>query len=61
MTFPGFSRQNLKKSLGSVAELGTIPRCGGEFLWTQGLAFAEAGAKMFYVAMFDKVDEETVV
>ena len=61
VAFPGFSWQNLKKSRGSAAELGAIPRRGGEFLWAQGLAFAEAGAKMLYVAMFDEVDEGTAI
>ncbi len=61
VAFPGFSWQNLKKSRGNVAELGAIPRLGGEFLWSQGAAFSEAGAKMLYVAMFDEVDEGTAI
>ena len=61
VAFPGFSWQNLKKSHGGTAELGAIPRRGGEFLWAQGLAFAETGAKMLYVAMFDEVDEGTAI
>lgn len=61
VVFPGFSWQNLKKSLGIDEELGKIPRLGGEFLWAQGSAFYEAGAKMLYVAMFDEVDEGTAI
>ncbi len=61
VVFPGFSWQNLKKSHDIAEELGKIPRLGGEFLWAQGSAYSEAGAKMLYVAMFDEVDEGTAI
>ncbi len=54
--FPGFSWHNLKG-----AELGSIPRLKGEFLWSQVVATKRAGADMFYVAMFDEVDEATAI
>jgi hypothetical protein len=59
--FPGFSWQNLKKTKGLGSALGQIPRLKGEFLWSQVSAFKKAGADMFYVAMFDEVDEGTAI
>jgi hypothetical protein len=59
--FPGFSWRNLQKTHGREAELDQIPRLKGQFLWAQATAFKEAGAGMFYVAMFDEVDEGTAV
>lgn len=54
--FPGFSWHNLKG-----AELGAIPRLEGQFLWSQFVAAKKAAAEMFYVAMFDEVDEGTAI
>ena len=61
VAFPGFSWQNLMKTRDRAEALGAIPRRGGKFLWAQGTAFAEAGAKMLYVAMIDEVDEATAI
>jgi hypothetical protein len=61
VVFPGFSWHNLMKSKGKSAPLGQIPRQKGEFLWAQAVAFKQAGASMFYVAMFDEVDEGTAI
>ncbi len=59
--FPGFSWQNLQKSRGKDMPLGQIPRLKGQFLWSQAMAFKQAGAGMLYVAMFDEVDEGTAI
>ncbi|MDB6119179.1 MAG: hypothetical protein JWO08_2960 [Verrucomicrobiaceae bacterium] len=53
--FPGFSWQNM------YGTQNAIPRLKGEFLWTQFKALKNAGATMFYVAMFDEVDEGTAI
>jgi hypothetical protein len=54
--FPGFSWHNLKND-----ELDKIPRRQGHFLWRQVHENLQLGAKMFYVAMFDEVDEGTAI
>ena len=59
--FPGFSWQNLQKSRGEVAELASIPRLSGEFLWEQARSAKQAGADMIYIAMFDEIDEATAI
>ncbi len=59
--FPGFSWHNLQKTRGRESKLDQIPRMKGQFLWSQGVSFCEAGAQMLYVAMFDEVDEGTAV
>ncbi|MEN1680068.1 MAG: sulfatase-like hydrolase/transferase [Planctomycetota bacterium] len=56
VVFPGFSWHNLKG-----APLGAIPRRRGRFLWEQFVAAKRSGAQMFYVAMFDEVDEGTAI
>ncbi len=56
VVFPGFSWHNLKG-----AELNSIPRLKGEFLWSQIVAAKRAGCEMIYVAMFDEVDEGTAI
>jgi hypothetical protein len=61
VVFPGFSWQNLQKVHGREAKLDQIPRMRGEFLWSQAMAFRDAGAKMLYVAMFDELDEGTAI
>ncbi|MEO6784970.1 MAG: glycoside hydrolase family 71/99-like protein [Chthoniobacteraceae bacterium] len=56
VVFPGFSWHNMKGD-----PLDAIPRRRGEFLWSQFAAAKRAGAEMFYVAMFDEVDEGTAI
>ena len=55
VVFPGFSWHNMYGSSNA------IPRMRGEFLTRQFRADETAGAKMFYVAMFDEVDEGTAI
>jgi T5SS/PEP-CTERM-associated repeat protein len=56
--FPGFSWHNMYPG----DPLNQIPRVGGQFLWDQVKAdFSTVGANMFYVAMFDEVDEGTAI
>ena len=56
VVFPGFSWHNMYG-----AELNSIPRLKGEFLWSQFQANKQIGASMIYVAMFDEVDEGTAI
>lgn len=56
VVFPGFSWHNL-----TGAELRSIPRLKGKFLWEQIVANKQAGADMIYIAMFDEVDEATAI
>jgi len=56
VVFPGFSWHNMYGD-----PLDAIPRCRGEFLWSQFTAAKRAGAEMIYVAMFDEVDEGTAI
>lgn len=55
--FPGFSWHNLKEE----SPLDQIPRLQGQFFWRQVYENLQVGAKMFYVAMFDEVDEGTAI
>lgn len=55
--FPGFSWYNLQG--GVAAPVDQIPREGGRFFWDQAAGALEAGAKCFYLAMFDEIDEGT--
>jgi hypothetical protein len=57
--FPGFSWHNLEKAKGQHAELNSIPRLGGQFVWSQAVAAKRAGANMIYLAMFDEMNEGT--
>jgi hypothetical protein len=59
--FPGFSWRNLSKMRGVDAPLNAIPRLGGEFLWSQARERISGGCSMFYVAMFDELDEGTAI
>ena len=60
--FPGFTWYNLSKvEFGGIHPLNQIPRQKGKFFWGQAAAAVEAGAKMFYVAMFDEMDEGTAI
>lgn len=61
VVFPGFSWHNLQKTHHKDAKLNEIPRLKGQFLWSQGIEFKQAGAEMLYVAMFDEVDEGTAI
>lgn len=56
VVFPGFSWHNLKG-----AELASIPRLKGKFMWSQIVVNKKAGADMLYIAMFDEVDEATAI
>jgi hypothetical protein len=59
--FPGFSWHNLMQTRGQEQPVNEIPRRKGDFLWTQAVADRNAGASMFYVAMFDEIDEGTAI
>ncbi len=54
--FPGFSWHNMKGD-----KSNKIPRNKGEFFWKQISGAIESGAEMLYVAMFDEIDEGTVI
>ena len=59
---PGFSWYNLSKTeFGGGHPLDQIPRQKGKFYWDQFSTAYGAGAKMFYVAMFDEMDEGTAI
>jgi hypothetical protein len=60
--YPGFSWYNLSKTeFGGIHPLNQIPRQNGRFFWNQFSTARAAGAKMFYVAMFDEMDEGTAI
>jgi hypothetical protein len=65
--FPGFSWRNLmaqNAKLGrptNAANLNSIPRQCGNFLWTQASNLINTGVETIYVAMFDEVDEATAL
>ncbi|WP_010136366.1 glycoside hydrolase family 71/99-like protein [Ochrovirga pacifica] len=61
VVFPGFSWHNLKKGLGEEADLGSIPRLKGEFLWRQFYNGISENVETMYVAMFDEMDEGTCI
>lgn len=56
--FPGFSWDNL---MGYTAGTSLIHRRGGDFFWKQIAAYKDAGCQMFFVAMFDEVNEGTAI
>ncbi|MFH1067979.1 MAG: SUMF1/EgtB/PvdO family nonheme iron enzyme [Candidatus Glassbacteria bacterium] len=56
--FPGFSVFNRNDQLFDY-KLNMIPRLGGKFLWLQAYNAISAGANMFYIAMFDELNEGT--
>lgn len=60
--YPGFSWYNLSKveDRNNVV-LNQIPRQQGAFYWSQISNAISSGAKMFYVAMFDEMDEGTAI
>jgi hypothetical protein len=60
--YPGFSWYNLSQTeFGGRHPLDQIPRQNGRFYWDQFQTALGAGAKMFYVAMFDEMDEGTAI
>ena len=60
--YPGFSWYNLSKTeFGGGNPLDQIPRQQGKFYWSQISTAVASGAKMFYVAMFDEMDEGTAI
>ena len=60
--YPGFSWYNLSKTeFGGIHPLNQIPRQKGKFYWDQFSTALNSGAKMFYVAMFDEMDEGTAI
>ena len=67
LVYPGFSWYNLSRGgsdtndIGGEKPLGSIPRQGGKFYWSQIATAVKAGAKMLYVAMFDEVNEGTAI
>jgi len=60
--YPGFSWYNLAKveSHGD-APLNQIPREKGAFYWSEISDAIQSGSRMFYVAMFDEMDEGTAI
>jgi hypothetical protein len=61
VVFPGFSWRNLSQSRGVSVPLNGIPRNRGRFFWKQFQTYYAAGARSFYIAMFDEVDEGTAI
>ncbi len=60
--YPGFSWYNLGKTeFHGVPPLNQIPRRKGAFYWSEISGAIQTGAKMFYVAMFDEMDEGTAI
>ncbi len=57
VVFPGFSWHNMKPE----APFNAIPRLKGQFLWQQYYEAKQAGATMFYQAMFDEMNEGTAI
>jgi len=57
VVFPGFSWANLMRGM----PLNAMPRRGGRFWWTQFYEAHDAGATVFFGAMFDEVDEGTAM
>ncbi|GHU64757.1 hypothetical protein FACS1894123_09940 [Bacteroidia bacterium] len=55
LAFPGFSWLNMNK------KSTPIPRNRGSFYWKQLSSYIEMGAEMFYLAMFDEIDEGTAI
>ena len=55
LAFPGFSWVNMNKNS------KPIPRNSGSFYWKQLSTYVNAGAEMFYLAMFDEIDEGTAI
>jgi hypothetical protein len=59
---PGFSWYNLGKlEFHGIPPLNQIPRQKGAFYWSEFSSAIQSGAKMFYIAMFDEMDEGTAI
>lgn len=59
---PGFSWYNLGQvEFHGLPPLNQIPRQKGAFYWSEFSSAQSAGAKMYYVAMFDEMDEGTAI
>ncbi len=43
------------------SKLNLIPRNGGNFMWSQFYHWVKSGSELFYIAMFDEVDEGTAI
>lgn len=64
LVYPGFSWYNLSRTgdgIGGQKPLGSIPRLGGTFYWSEIYTAIRSGAEMLYVAMFDEVNEGTAI
>ncbi|KWW39399.1 hypothetical protein ACUXAV_003748 [Cupriavidus metallidurans] len=63
VVFPGFSWHNImrNRAKSASAELNYAPRDCGKFLWRQVTNAMGAGATTIYGAMFDEMDEGTVL
>jgi hypothetical protein len=60
--YPGFSWYNLGKiEFHGGPPLNQIPRQRGRFYWNEISGAVQSGVKMFYVAMFDEMDEGTAI
>jgi hypothetical protein len=60
--YPGFSWYNLGKlEFHGIPPLNQIPRQKSSFYWSEISSAIQSGAKMFYVAMFDEMDEGTAI
>jgi len=57
--WPGFSWYNLHNGVDVTSD--AVPRLGGEFFWKQVDGALQAGAKCFYYAMFDEMNEGTAL
>lgn len=55
--FPGMSWHNMHPE----SKMPTIARDRGRFYWEQIAGAIGAGAEMFYIAMFDEIDEGTAI
>ncbi len=58
VVYPGFSWDNLQRQTPGTS---LIARRGGRFLWEQFVELSRLQADTVYVAMFDEVDEGTVI
>jgi len=55
LCFPGFSWTHM------APQSSSYTRAKGDFLWKQGYNSIAMGAKCFYIAMFDEIDEGTAI
>lgn len=57
VVYPGFSWHNMYPN----SPMNQIPRNRGQFFWKQLSSDIKTGVEMFYIAMFDEVDEGTAI